>query len=880
MIEEVMMKKIYMFSTTENPTIKEVGGKALSLINMTHMGFNVPQGMVLTVDFFSEWLNELRTIDSVKDYWHDVDKFKVLADELKSYASRLVFTEKQKSIILAYLSDFDSNQLFAVRSSSPEEDLAGASFAGGYETVLGSNATTIFDDIKTAFISCLDERVFFYKSQNNFDTSVIRIAVVIQVQINSDSSGVGFSLNPLNNCFDEAVINANSGLGESVVSGMVTPDEWIVDKVNKKVIDYNKGSKNKAIVLDENGGTKVISGQSDKVVLSDNQVMALSNLISDVEKAFGFPVDIEWAFSKGKLYLLQSRPITTYVPIPEVMQTGPNENRILYLDGSLVKQGITSPISVLGGDCIEAMQNVMFEDLMGKDVTSDPKHGIASTMGGRMYMNVSTTAKLQGLKKMVGTWRMVDETTAVMLETLDLTEYIPSKLPEFMKGAVWGAIKNNLGAMKYTMKAMKKPKAYKKWYQPFEDEFEDYLENKDNFKGSIKNIAYKASAAYMDLLNKMLPMTYAAEISRKKLSKQLEKHFEDGADRMQLLERSLPDNVTIDMGMAMYELSQHDEIKNNSYETFKFLLSENKLSDGFMRKWTKYLKTFGCRTHNELDIAVKRSYEDLEGLFNQMKAMSTIEDECSPVYIYNQSQTLRQETYNELIRAMGDKNKLNKSYEALVLLGGKREALKYWWIRTLTVVRRSILSLSESLVKEGKLNDIDDIFFLDLDTLEGIETMTSDEIYKEINKNRLYFNQLSQVNQFPKMIDSRGKILSLPKAEAKEGEVVGQPISPGVVRGRIKVLKTPDEKPLLPGEIMVTSATDPGWTPLFINASAILLEVGGLLQHGALVAREYGKPCIAGIEGVMTTFKDGQLVEVDATRGIVKLLEVDHEEES
>ncbi len=126
---------------------------------------------------------------------------------------------------------------------------------------------------------------------------------------------------------------------------------------------------------------------------------------------------------------------------------------------------------------------------------------------------------------------------------------------------------------------------------------------------------------------------------------------------------------------------------------------------------------------------------------------------------------------------------------------------------------------------------------------------------------------------FPKLIDSRGRILVLPKVQAQEGELIGQPISPGKVTGRVKVMSVPDEKHLLPGEIMVTRATDPGWTPLFINAAAILLEVGGLLQHGALVAREYGKPCIAGLDDVMNTLKDGQRVEVDASRGLVKLLE-------
>ncbi len=181
------------------------------------------------------------------------------------------------------------------------------------------------------------------------------------------------------------------------------------------------------------------------------------------------------------------------------------------------------------------------------------------------------------------------------------------------------------------------------------------------------------------------------------------------------------------------------------------------------------------------------------------------------------------------------------------------------------------------MVSRNILDSAEDIFWLHIEQAHQAQKSTREQVNTWIIENKNYYDQLDQVHQFPKLIDSRGRILTLPKVEAKDGELVGQPISPGIVTGRVKVLKTPDEKPLLPGEIMVTRATDPGWTPLFINASAILLEVGGLLQHGALVAREYGKPCVAGIDDIMNALEDGQLVEVDATRGVVRILEEQNE---
>ncbi len=219
------MNKFYNFDENKIPAIEEVGGKANSLIKLTKGNFNVPNGAVLTVDFFKDWISELQNNDELKDMWRNPEQFKELGRILKAKAEGLIYREKQKSIICAILKEYKSSRLFAVRSSSPEEDLSGASFAGGYETLLGVNGEDILDAVKKAFISCMDERVFFYKHQNGFDTSVLRIAVVIQEQISSDVSGVAFSLNPLNNCFDEVVINANSGLGESIVSGMITPDD-------------------------------------------------------------------------------------------------------------------------------------------------------------------------------------------------------------------------------------------------------------------------------------------------------------------------------------------------------------------------------------------------------------------------------------------------------------------------------------------------------------------------------------------------------------------------------------------------------------------------------------------------------------------------------
>jgi pyruvate,water dikinase len=660
-----------------------------------------------------------------------------------------------------------------------------------------------------------------------------------------------------------------------VVSGLVTPDEWVLDKWSLELLEERQGSKEKIIELLASGGTQTLDISLRRWALKKDEVKAVGGLIRKVEEYYGYFVDIEWAFQGDELYLLQARPVTAYVPLPPEMQTAPGERRNLYLDGSLIKQGINSPITVLGCDCIGFTQSQMFTNMMGKDTSEDVMNGMATTRGGRMYMNLSTTLKFQGEKRVIQMWDSVDLKTAQMIRTLDLAEYVPKRLPSAMKGVLWGTVKNNAGAIFKMFKASKDPEGYKSWYVPFEEEFDGYLQEVLYEKQDLIPAMTGIVDRYLGLLDKMLPMTYAAEYARSSISKQLRKAFDDGQEKMQYLERSLPDNVTIDMGLSMYNLSQYPEIKDRDYQGFKEMLDSWQISAGFLSDWQKHLDVYGCRTSNELDVGVRRIEEKVPELFAQIKGMSGIEESFSPLSIYEESRKLREEIYQELQGKLSGrtKKKLEKNYRILVEMGGKRESLKYWYVRSLSAIRTRLLEEATEMQKAGYLEDVEDVFWLSLPTVTAWRDKSKEELAEERVEHENYYQLLDNVAAFPQLIDSRGRILTLPRQEAKEGEISGQPISPGVVRGRVKVLHTPDEKPLLPGEILVARATDPGWTPLFINASAILLEVGGLLQHGALVAREYGKPCIAGIDQVTERLTDGQLVEVDAAVGIIRLLE-------
>ena len=230
-----MPEQIYRFSTNESPPLTEVGGKARSLISTTQSGLPVPGGIALTVTFFEPWTVEIKATTQWKTLLDN--PVKENCDSVKSLAENLALTDGQRDHLEKALDEMGDASVFAVRSSSPEEDLEGSSFAGMYETFLGTTRDQLEATIAQAYSSMLDFRVMEYKTQNNLDLENTCISVIVQKQIASDVSGVGFSLNPLNNCYDEAVINASFGLGEAIVSGIVTPDNYVVEKVSMEILE-------------------------------------------------------------------------------------------------------------------------------------------------------------------------------------------------------------------------------------------------------------------------------------------------------------------------------------------------------------------------------------------------------------------------------------------------------------------------------------------------------------------------------------------------------------------------------------------------------------------------------------------------------------------
>ena len=868
------MTNCYSFRDATLPPQSAVGGKALALIEATGAGFAVPDGFVLGVDFFAPWLETIQQ----SPLWSallaaatanspaaagDGPWLKPHCDALQELCGTLTLSLAQRGELERALGQFDKETLLAVRSSSPEEDLATASFAGGYETTLGVTRSTLAAALVSCFTSLLDERVFTYKQQNQIPLNNPRMAVIVQQQIASEVSGVAFSLNPQNNDYDEAVINANFGLGETVVAGQVTPDTYVVDKIASEILDRQVADKTEAVWLRPDGGTELRRHATpDAPALTDAEVLQVAALTESAERHFGHPVDIEWAWADETLYLLQARPITTWLPLFPEMRTATGAPRHLYLDLILLTQGFSESMSVLGGE----LWGRMLTAIKGPVMPGGPD-GVVWNLHGRQYIHVSNMLKAFGprlLLKQIGTY---DASVRALFDSLDLAQFKPHQKPAALRGYLPRVLKHLLGLAPSMLRSVLRGR---RAIRDLEDGSAEIFANCPAELATEQpfDTLVNRSLAHFVALNTSMVALIGALLARVRLYRIFKNH--DVEDLLVQLGMDLPGNPTSAMGLAMCQLAAFPEVRQAaSGAALARELESGQVSPAFHQAYDDYLARFGCRCLHEIDIAAPRPYEDPATFFERLQQINT--DQNATTTVKQRSQA----AYDELLalaRRLGKEKKFRRCAQIHHDIFGYREQPKYIYVFLTDLLRRRALVLGARFQAEGRLDDPHHIFDLTIDQITTAEADAALDLRALREQNLAPRRAVAHVQDWPRIIDSRGRIYRAQRTSS-EGDLVGDAISPGVVRGAAKVLTTPYEKPLLAGEILVTRATEPSWTPIFINAAGVVMEIGGPLQHGAIIAREYGIPCVSGLEGATTQIRDGDQLEVDGSSGLVRILE-------
>lgn len=871
-----------------NPApLAAIGGKGLSLQTMAAAGLPVPPALVLTTGFFQPWFDAL----ALAPPWHalpgaSAQQLPAVCDELKTLAIALPLHDPQLRALadlFARLSAGTGTQLYAVRSSAPEEDMASASFAGVYDTELGVTVDAMEAAIRRCFASSLDHRVFAYKRQKGMPLDRPGIALVVQQQLDSEVAGVAFSINPLTNDYDEAAIDANWGLGESVVSGMASTDHFIVDKVGGAVIERQLGAKQLSVALDAGGGTSARPDpRAAQFCLSDARLRELTTTLCQLEALYGHPVDMEWAYEGGKLFLLQARPITAYVPLAPEMITPPGARRVLYMDIAL-SQGLTlnTPISPIGLDWFATEVGLLVRHAIGKaDLDLVKPDGLVFLSGARMYLNLSNLLWFSSPRQLASSHAVTDKLMAEILAAIDVATYRAARRPAWigpalriapkalwrMRRAIWRGARSVLAPVSTHRQYQRATQALeKRLAAPFDDSLP-----LDQFQ---RRYGTPAIGAIFDTVMPALAIGIWSVNAAQALARKRSPEEQALAER---LGRGIGGNLVVDMGIRMFRMAQMlDATEFDDIDALAARIERRQAPAPFLLAWDGFMATYGCRGPGEMDLGSVHYADDPLLVLRQMSFMAASSGQFDPDATHQRLAREREQAYQALMQRFGWLRRalLRRAHAVASLFAGSRDTPKHYNLMYQRAVHGRLMAEGRKLATEGRLDRPEQVFdlgYADLAAADGDAALD----LRALGRHRTQFARLlaDHVRSFPAVIDSRGRILRAPRRIEKKGELTGMAVSPGRITGPVKVLRHAREKPIDKGDILVAFSTDPGWTPLFVNAAAVVLEVGGVLQHGAVVAREYGKPCVVGISDVLSRLKDGQLVEVDGSSGVVRVV--------
>ncbi len=859
--------------SAEAPVLAEVGGKAASLIRLHQAGFEVPPGSVFTTVFFEPWLAQVRASSawaSVLDAeGADLDQ---RCARLKQWAGELEFAAEQRVVLDRVAAGLGASR-YAVRSSSPEEDLSGASFAGLYETILGVDAGSLEDAVRRCFGSCLNPRVLAYKREKGFEDFDPKIAVIVQELVDSEVAGVAFSLNPLTNDFDEVLINASWGLGEALVQGEITPDATVVDAVNGEIVEQRLGDK---------GGDR-----PDEACLDGARIAEIKDMVKGVEALYGEPVDVEWAYAADGLKVLQARPITTYVPLHDSLQTAPGAPRRLYMDRYLA-EGITmsEPISPMADDAMETLVRMFMAWVFGRPPGALDCGAWGLHLGcGRIYMDISMYLHLVGDNE-EQLAKLSEEGNQLMAQVIlspEIDRYRVETPPRHLRlPRLLGHLPRLLWNMRRAVTTLIRPALNR---SRFEREYAAEIESLDAWMTRPPDPSRSVAETFQEDLDRAgstviassYPAILHAVVSMFRIRALADA---DSPEQVEWAETIAggghEDDMIVEMGVAIYELAM--ALPPSDFEDIDALedrLRARDLPEAFLERWDAFVARYGCRGPLEMEIANPKYREAPSLALRQMAHIRAAGGAFDPREMRRRQIARREEAYGKLRAALPPRKarRLAKHYDTCTRYASSRELFKHHLMQVNERLRALLLHRADEFVAAGRLDRREQVFELRMEDVDRAAEDPDLDVRAAVAERGAFARRVrSRVRHFPMCIDSRGRILR-PEPVYEEGALVGGALSPGVARGPVRVLNDPFEKPVRPGDILVAVTTDPGWTPLFLNAAGIILEIGGALQHGALIAREYGKPCVTGIQDVTTRFEDDQVVEVDGDAGVVRFVE-------
>lgn len=878
-----MSSNILFFSDIKDKDFKYVGGKGLNLGKMIQNKFPVPNGFCVTTTAFDEFIKFLYDEEIFKELIdtniEDINKIDEICTKIRMLITSKSIKNDLREDIEKALNSIGKYDFYAVRSSATAEDLPSMSFAGQQDTYLNiCGIDDIVNNIKKCFASLYTQRAVIYRKKNHINEKEVSMSVVVQKIVNSFKSGIMFTTDPLTNNYDQITIDAGYGLGEVLVSGLITPDLYKYNKVKEKIIEIKINKKEIAIYRNENGGTYKVNldeNLQNKEVLSKDEIKKLATIGKNIEKYYNYPQDIEWAIDdKQEIYILQSRPITSLYPKVENSE----ENRIYFSLSHL--QVMTAPIKPLGIDMLKRIFPFKIDENTQKSL-------VVNSAGGRVYVDLTDIIKLPIRNKVVKFMgENIDYLMGNAIENYLLENKVEKKLPSI--SMIKGAKNNVFSVLKEGQKKAKdkvKPNSVYEvnlFIEKFTTDIKTEIENSTDIISKIKTIEKLAPTTLITVFRNVVSYMAPGISSFRTFVKLLEKNNID-INLADKIVSGLEGNVTTEMGLKVGDLSDCirgkediiEILKENPKNAHKLILKKN--YNELNKALNEFLINYGMRGPGEIDISSPRYKDDFSIISNSILNN-----------INNLKENEHRENYNKLIQESKKcevlvldllKEKKSKDIDKAQNLINNirsfmcmREHGKYTIIKTFDIYREVIFEAADKLVMEDLINNRDDVVYLAIDEIEkGLSNKIN---YKDTIKNRKEDYKIYETLTPPRVMTSSGQIYSgsYKKGNIPENAIPATPVSSGVYEGYAKVILDPTTGVLEKDEILVTKFTDPGWTPFFVNAKGLILEVGGLMTHGAIVAREYGIPALVGLENATSLIKNGDYIRINADKGYVEIL--------
>lgn len=879
-------KYILYFDEIDKKDLALVGGKGANLGEMTKAGFSVPFGFCVTTESYKEFINYNKLYDFIVEEIKDanIENISIIGTKIREKIEQSEMPEKVEQEIIKAANQIGIDNYYAVRSSATAEDLAFTSFAGQQDTYLNiKGKASLINSVRNCWASLFTDRAILYRLQNKIQHEKVYMSVVVQKMVLPDIAGIMFTADPVSGHRGVISIDASYGLGEALVSGLVSPDIYKFKKESLEIESKKIADKKIAIMPIQGGGTKTVDITGEKSVsqvMKDSEIKKLAELGMEIEKHYGCPQDIEWCLENDNLYIVQSRAITSLFPLPTPMPKDDGMHTYISINHLQV---MTDPISPLGID--------LFRDMLpfGKNIKREEKYKILASAGGRIYADVSGlmhSEKIKGklLELLTNADALMAEALRELLKRKDFEKTFKGKranLKPFLKYIAPAAVKviknlvftNPDGTIEFMNNYIKQRE-------------EDTLKAILNANQGVErlNVIYEKASLYEDA-KKVIPYLAPGIIAFKVLEK-LEIKLLGTSNYTNIITKGLEGNITTKMGLLTGDLADMvrksqsliDEFENEDYKTLPLRINKVKGNDEFKRFFNDFINQYGVRASGEIDIARERWIENPEPLVKSILATIRTSKEGAHREEYKniiEKAKAAAENMVKEIQAKHGKFKAKIARRLILVLRNDfpiREHHKFMMMRLCMIFKNALLEEAEVLVQKGHLNEEKDIFYISFEELyKAIENNESLKALVEQRKEE--YEHYKKLNA-PRVITSEGEEIKAgyKRENLPEGALIGIPVSSGIIEGIAKVITDPSKAALNKGEILIAPFTDPGWTPLFINAAGLVMEVGGLLTHGTVVAREYGIPAVVGISEATQKIKTGQKIRVDGNNGYVMVI--------